>query len=37
MAKALWEAADWVGCTDVRLGRVLPVERTEELSDALKR
>jgi uncharacterized protein YcaQ len=35
MAAALWEAARWVGCTEVRLGRVTPAELIGPLSHAL--
>jgi uncharacterized protein YcaQ len=35
MAQALWEAADWVGCTDVRVERVDPPELRGPLSQAL--
>jgi uncharacterized protein YcaQ len=35
MAAALWAAAGWVGCTEVRLGAVSPSELAGPLSDAL--
>ncbi|WP_406279067.1 winged helix DNA-binding domain-containing protein [Streptomyces sp. NBC_00191] len=34
-AKALWEAAEWVGCTDVRAERVLPETLAAPLAAAL--
>ncbi|MFI5807827.1 winged helix-turn-helix domain-containing protein [Streptomyces sp. NPDC051561] len=36
MAKALWEAASWVGCTDVRVDRTTPAELHAPLLAALK-
>ncbi|MFJ2741519.1 winged helix-turn-helix domain-containing protein [Streptomyces sp. NPDC087440] len=35
MAKALWEAASWVGCTEVRLDRTTPAELHAPLRAAL--
>jgi hypothetical protein len=35
MAKALWEAANWVGCDEVRVGRCDDAELAEALADAL--
>ncbi|WP_433547389.1 winged helix-turn-helix domain-containing protein [Streptomyces sp. CA-294286] len=35
MAEALWEAASWVGCTDVRVDRTLPAETHKPLLAAL--
>jgi uncharacterized protein YcaQ len=37
MAKALWEAASWVGCTDVRVDRTTPAELHKPLLAALGR
>ncbi|MFI1470984.1 hypothetical protein [Streptomyces wuyuanensis] len=34
-AKALWEATEWVGCTDVRAERVLPETLAAPLAAAL--
>ena len=36
MARALQEAASWVGCDDVQLGVVDPPEYTERLSAAIR-
>ncbi len=35
MARALWEAASWVGCTDIRLDRTTPAELHAPLRAAL--
>ncbi|GAA3489165.1 winged helix-turn-helix domain-containing protein [Streptomyces cremeus] len=35
MARALWEAASWVGCTDIRLDRTTPPELHAPLRAAL--
>jgi hypothetical protein len=35
LAQALHEAADWVGCTEVRLGTVTPADLTRPLGEAL--
>jgi uncharacterized protein YcaQ len=37
MAQALAEAADWVGCTDVRVERVMQDDLRDPLLGALKR
>ncbi|MDB1089462.1 crosslink repair DNA glycosylase YcaQ family protein [Streptomyces sp. ACA25] len=37
MAEALHEAAGWVGCTEVRVEQVFPLETHEELVQAVKR
>jgi uncharacterized protein YcaQ len=35
MARALREAASWVGCDDVRLGQIEPAEQAPRLASAL--
>jgi uncharacterized protein YcaQ len=35
MAEALWEAASWVGCDDVRLEQIEPAEHAARLTAAL--
>jgi uncharacterized protein YcaQ len=37
MAQALWEAASWVGCDDVRLEQVEPAQHAPRLAAALAR
>ena len=37
MARALREAASWVGCDDVRLEQVMPAEHAPRLAAALAR
>ncbi len=37
MARALWEAAAWVGCDDVRVERIEPAEHASRLAAALAR
>jgi uncharacterized protein YcaQ len=36
VAEALHEAAGWVGCTDIRVERVVPAELRQPLTDALR-
>jgi uncharacterized protein YcaQ len=37
MAQALWEAASWVGCDDVRLEQIEPAQHASRLTAALAR
>jgi uncharacterized protein YcaQ len=37
MAQALWEAASWVGCDDVRLEQIEPAQHASRLAAALTR
>jgi uncharacterized protein len=37
MAQALWEAASWVGCDDVRLEKIEPADHAPRLAAALAR